>query len=476
MKLTIDKKIALFISLLIVVFGAVLGLHFFLTQTRLLNRGLNEVTRLVLDELTAELEYPLLVGNREAVAREVKKALRQHEVVFCRVEERGGALVYQEGERGHSPSREFSAPIVARISGGAEGLILDAPHVNSEEIGKVILEVSLADLRQKIFRTIGTVASVVIAAILLASLGSYLLLRRLVGRPVGQLVEATRQLAAGDLGHKVALTTRDEFEALGDSFNHMTASLREAQEELVRREKLAMLAQLAGSVGNELRNPLGVMSNAVFFLKSQLPDAGGPVSEYLEIINSEIEGAQRILTDFIDYFRTRAPRPQPVAVAELVVRCIEHPAIPEQVTVTLDLPETLPPLQVDPAQMRKALQNLISNAVQAMPWGGALRVSARQARGTRREERGEEDHNLAPRSSNLEPDGDFVEITVEDTGCGIAPENVEKLFQPLFTTKSRGVGLGLPICKNLVEANGGRIAVSSEVGKGTTFMVRLPVG
>jgi signal transduction histidine kinase len=247
-----------------------------------------------------------------------------------------------------------------------------------------------------------------------------------------------------------------------------TRQLLAAQEELVRREKLAVLGQLAESVGNELRNPLGVMNNAVFFLRNLLTGAEETAQEYLEILQGEIDTSRHILTDFIDFFRTRSPRTKAVAVAELIGENTEKFAIPDNIALRLELPDSLPSLSVDPAQMGQVLRNLVSNAIQAMPLGGALNISARLVGA-----------GLVPvRDPKGYPQGlpqrDFVEISVADTGEGIAPENMEKLFQPLFSTKSRGVGLGLPISKNLVEANGGRIQMESLPEKGSTFAVVLP--
>ena len=246
-----------------------------------------------------------------------------------------------------------------------------------------------------------------------------------------------------------------------------TLQLKEAQMELLRREKLAILGIVAGNVGNELRNPLGVMSNAVFFLESQLADAGDSVREYLEIIRQEIEGSQRVLSDFIDFFRSITPKVKDIPVGELINRSQAGCVVPDNVTVSVELPETLPVVKVDPSQMRQVFQNLITNAVQAMPDGGALRISARRAPGPGKIPLSE------PRSSI--PDPGFIEISVTDTGVGIAPENMEKIFQPLFSTKSRGIGLGLAISQQLTEANGGRIEVESRLGDGTTFTVKLPI-
>ncbi|MBI5643553.1 MAG: PAS domain S-box protein [Deltaproteobacteria bacterium] len=227
--------------------------------------------------------------------------------------------------------------------------------------------------------------------------------------------------------------------------------IKEAQEELVRKEKLSILGQLAGSVGHELRNPLGVMSNAVYFLKMTHSDADETTKEYLRIIEQEIVNSQHIITDLLDFTRTKRPQAQSVVLNELVGEGVRK-AVPVGYTATVDIPEELHRVKADPLQIGQVFCNLITNAVQAMPAGGNLNIKAEES---------------------LE-DG-AVRVSFRDTGTGITPENMKKLFQPLFTTKARGIGLGLVVCKNLVEANEGRIEVESRPGEGTTFMVILPI-
>jgi PAS domain S-box-containing protein len=234
-----------------------------------------------------------------------------------------------------------------------------------------------------------------------------------------------------------------------------TSQLVATQEELVRKEKLSILGQLSGSVGHELRNPLGVMSNAVYFLKMVHADGDTTTREYLDIIKTEIDSSLRIITDLLDFARTNMPQIKMVTVRQLVDESLGKCTIPESVTFRAELPDTLPLLSVDPLQMGQVLQNLITNAVQAMPAGGDLTINAGVKEETAEDKR-------------------FVVINVADTGDGVTPENMKKLFQPLFTTKAKGIGLGLVVCRNLVTANGGRIEVVSEAGKGTTFTVTLP--
>jgi signal transduction histidine kinase len=228
--------------------------------------------------------------------------------------------------------------------------------------------------------------------------------------------------------------------------------LQAAQEELLRREKLAVLGQVAGSVGHELRNPLNVMSNAVYFLRTVLSDADGNVKEYLDILRNEITDSERIVSDLLDSVRTKPPQPAPIGVREAVEQTLSKLAIPPVVRVELDLPAALPPLWADAQQLHQVLRNLISNAVEAMPDGGTLQITA-----------------TADEVRNN------VTIRVHDSGIGMTPEQLGKLFQPLFTTKVRGIGLGLVVVKNLIEANKGKVEVQSDVGKGTRFSITLPM-
>ena len=243
-------------------------------------------------------------------------------------------------------------------------------------------------------------------------------------------------------------------ERLEEMVEERTQELCDAQGQLVRQEKLAVLGQLAGGVGHELRNPLGVISNAVYFLKMILPDADETTKEYLGIISSEVRDAEKIVSDLLDFSRTRFPDREKVAVSDLVDHVLERCPPPGDVQVVTQIPSDLPPVFVDPRQMGQVLGNLVTNAYQAMPEGGRLTIETSEVSGK------------PPRS---------VVVSISDNGCGISEENRPKIFEPLFTTRARGIGLGLAMSKNLVEANGGSIEVESEEGKGSTFTVRLPV-
>ncbi len=295
--------------------------------------------------------------------------------------------------------------------------------------------------------------------------------------------EMLEQIRERDVELRVEIAERKRAEEQTSKLNEQlelkvserTRQLLEAQEELVSKEKLATLGRLAGCVGHELRNPLGVMNNAVYFLKSVMTGADDTVGEYLDIIKHEIDISQRIITDLLDFSRTRPPQTRSVTVRELVNESLDRCEIPENVRLLTQLPDYLPCLRVDPLQMGQVFQNIITNAVQAMPAGGNLMIGARMAEGPGLKDQGSAGPGSAPETSDSGKEGAFLEISVEDDGEGITPENMKKLFQPLFTTKARGIGLGLVVSRNLTEANGGRIEVESCPGEGTVFVIALPI-
>jgi PAS domain S-box-containing protein len=223
-----------------------------------------------------------------------------------------------------------------------------------------------------------------------------------------------------------------------------TRDLKEAQAQLIRAEKLATLGELAGGVGHELRNPLAVISNAVYLLKNSLPKSGSNLLEYVEMIETETRNASAIINDLLDYSRIQPTNKEPVALSTLIAGLLAKLPIADNVVVENDLKQDLPKVEVNGQQVEMMLTNLISNAVEAMPAGGRLKISSRVREGR-------------------------LTIAVADTGVGISRQDMKKIFEPLFTTKPRGIGLGLAITSRLAELNGIKIRVKSKEGQGTTF-------
>ncbi|MFZ5909918.1 MAG: ATP-binding protein [Chloroflexota bacterium] len=249
-------------------------------------------------------------------------------------------------------------------------------------------------------------------------------------------------------------------------------------------ENRELFRHLASSVAHELRNPLGVIVNAVYYLQSILQsivpgkenkEKRENVREYLMILETESRTAANIISNLLNFSEPPCPDRQPVSVPELVQRVLGRCPVPAGVTVSLNLPGDLPPIYADPRQVEQILGNLVVNACQAMPQGGQLLVLSRVEGSVFSEQCSvDSDPSTAPSTSQ------WVRISVQDTGVGILPENLDKIFEPLFTTKIKGIGLGLAVSRKLAEANGGRIEVQSasspqgEAGKGTVFTLALP--
>jgi PAS domain S-box-containing protein len=229
-----------------------------------------------------------------------------------------------------------------------------------------------------------------------------------------------------------------------------TREIREMQDKLLKAQRLAVIGELAGMVGHDLRNPLTSIAGATYYLKRRLNQTiDGKVMEMLELIERNISYSNKIINDLLDYSREiklDITETSPKALVEDALASVE---IPNNIRV-VKIVNNRPRIKVDFEKVKRVLVNLIRNAVDAMPKGGTLTIKCRRK-------------------------GGKVEFAVSDTGVGMSEETRKKLWTPLFTTKARGMGFGLSICKRFVEAHGGAISVESALGKGSTFTVTLPI-
>ncbi len=270
---------------------------------------------------------------------------------------------------------------------------------------------------------------------------------------------------ADEIGHRIGLVSivrditerkqaeeklKQYSEMLEDMVEGRTRELKAAQEQMVRREKLATLGQVAGSMAHELRNPLGAIRNSAYFLNATLKDPGQEVKEALEILEKEVVTSERIIKSLLDFTHREVPMWRNVDINDIVQGALSRTPVPETVQVVSQLGETLPIIPGDPEQLIQAFGNLILNAVQAMPEGGRLVVKSEA------------------------PSEEQVTVSFTDTGGGMDEETLSKAFEPLFTTKAKGIGLGLALARMMVQAHGGTIDIESEKGKGSTFTVSLP--
>lgn len=230
--------------------------------------------------------------------------------------------------------------------------------------------------------------------------------------------------------------------------------------QLKKHEKFAAIGQLASSVAHELRNPLGAIQNALYYLKDALASTSlmkedPTVGEFLDISEKEINRSNQIVGELLEYSREVKLKLQPADMNTLVEEATHALRIPETIKIDVRPEEKIPVAMVDPQKLHQVFLNLMTNAIQAMPQGGHL--------------------NIAPHLVENGNSHRLVSFEISDTGSGISEENLKHIFEPLFTTKTKGTGLGLAICQEIVRAHGGNIDVRSSLGKGTTFIVNIPL-
>ena len=247
---------------------------------------------------------------------------------------------------------------------------------------------------------------------------------------------------------------------LEEMVEQRTKELRETQEQLIRKEKLAAIGQLGASIGHELRNPLGVIKNSAYYLEMKLGDADEKVRKHLGIIDKEIARANKIIGDLMDFARVREPTLQKVDANHLVMEAISRSQIPENVEVITRLKKELPLLRADPDQIEQVFINLFTNARYSL------------------EEKKSRDAGFKPELKvEVAIDGQMARVIVDDNGEGIAEYIRAKIFMPFFTTKpqEKGSGLGLHISSQILEKFKGKIELLDKDGPGARFRVSLPL-
>jgi signal transduction histidine kinase len=217
---------------------------------------------------------------------------------------------------------------------------------------------------------------------------------------------------------------------------------------LQESERMAAIGQMAGGVAHELRNPLNVIKTSIYFLLNAKDPSPQKIAEHLGRIEKQVGLADGVITALTSFARLPMPDARPFDVAACVHDALLANPVPDNIVTTVEIPASLPPALGDRSQIHIALSNVVRNAVEAMPGGGRLTISGRR----------QDDH---------------VAIAVADTGEGIPPANLERVMQPLFSTKPRGIGLGLPLARGIVAKNHGRLEVTSELDRGSTFTLYL---
>jgi two-component system NtrC family sensor kinase len=360
-------------------------------------------------------------------------------------------------------------------------------HPSSKRVlGVIDINISLAEIDQH-FSVIrrNTLLAAALAVIALGAFVGYFAQRTVV-RPVTDLALATRAVAAGDFTQEIRVATTGELGALERSFNDMigalakaraerhalletlehqveerTAALREAQAQLVQSEKLSSLGRLAASIAHEINNPLaGILTYAKLLVRMldtehvDEPTRAASV-RHLKLVQRETERCSSIVRNLLDFARQRPlslKDTDVVAIMDEAISLVEHQAKLRGLTIDKTV-APVPRIKADAGQLRQAFVNLMLNGCEAMQSGGTLKLTCRLATGAK-----------------------AIDVSCTDTGAGIPPDQLAKIFDPFFSTKEMGTGLGLSVVYGIIERHGGTIDIRSDVGKGTTVSLRLPIG
>jgi len=325
-----------------------------------------------------------------------------------------------------------------------------------------VLEAKYADMRRKALLIL---ISIIVAGMALAVGLGYILANKIM-HPVHQLIKASKQVSEGSLTPEIGPISKDEeMRILQNTFKDMVVSMRrrsaEAENRLVHSEKQASVGRLAAGVAHEINNPLtGILTFTRILQRSK--DLGDKNQSHLQKIAESTVRVRKIVKGLLDFSRQTELDKEPTDVNRFIrsiISAMENQALVKSVSITFNPGENLPMLTLDRSQFQSVLINLIINAFDAMERGGTIIIST----------------GISLFASDTDQKG--VEISVADSGCGIQHEDLDKLFDPFFTTKEvgKGTGLGLSVSYGIVQRHGGTIRVQSEIDRGTTFTIWIPV-
>lgn len=364
-------------------------------------------------------------------------------------------------------------------------------HPASQSVlGIVDIAYSLDHMEHSLNRQTAYIIGIsLLITILLSSSVGYLL-HRMIYVPLKDLGTGARKIASGDLDHNIPVRNEDEFGRVSETFNKMRAALKKsiiemqdlvqtlelkieertrelriAEAEAARGEKLASVGQLAAGIAHELNNPLTGVLTFTSLLRKKMED-GSPDAEDLDLVIRETKRCASIIKRLLDFAREKVPVKGFFELNHLIedtVRLVERPALLKNIEIKMHLDADLPDVWGDADLIKQVILNMLVNAEQAINGQGTITVETSM-------------NTIVSHQAGAEPPS-MVEIAVKDTGCGIPKANLQRIFDPFFTSKDvgKGTGLGLSVSYGIVKAHGGEIRVESVVDAGTTFRIILPI-
>ena len=460
------KLVIMMLALLVLSLAASILLSYLSQQAlvREMEESINELsnaTAVSLEQLSGE---PDPVALQKLMARLGKKGVK--EIKLLDVEKKEVIV----STRSPQPSgRRMESTVTQR---GQREYNVTAPLVDGNEVlGYIHVTYTLDDVAQT---TKASLYKRVAVTLMIFSLGILvsLYLARKYTQPLHDVVKAAKHVAAGDLTTTIEVEGEDEIAELTRSFNEMVEKLRqhrELEERLREAERLSAVGKLASGIAHEIRNPLNFMNLSIDHIRTRLgsgrPEGTAEALALMSHIKTEIHRLNGMIENFLTVGKPLALNMSDVDLVALireVVGLARQKAVEQGIGIDVSEATPIPRLQADPVQIKTCLMNVVLNAIQAMPSGGRLRITTQHCAGSRRE-----GHAPVPNGT--------VEVIISDTGPGISEEDLNRIFNPYFTTKKLGIGLGLAITKKIVEEHRGRISVRSRPNEGTDVVISLPV-
>jgi len=426
------------------------------------SQEISKAVQMSIEDLTSEAETSRL---NDYLGKARDRGIKEINIINVEGEIIDSSDPEKIGKKRELKKLEKGIHIAPRVSNSAS-ILSQKPYevivpviVGDEHLGYVQINMLLDNIRdlqranfiRRLFAT-GMVFTVGIALTIF--------LARRYTEPIHNLVDDFKRVSDGDLSVTIPVESRDEIGDLAAGFNNMVEQLREREaleKRLYEAEHLSRVGQLASGIAHEIRNPLNYISLAIDHLKAEmLPKLNGDCNELEELtskIKEEVRRVNYMVVNFMNYGRPLKLRRTLVPYTDILAKTLpvlQDRLAEQHITVDQRIPADLPPLWVDQELLRNCILNFVNNAAQAMQSGGVITLGAAQ----------KEEH---------------IQLIFTDQGKGIAPEDINKIFQPYFTTKDVGIGLGLAITERVIKEHGGTIQVDSTLEKGTTFTVLLPL-
>ncbi len=449
------KLVIMMLALLVLSLTASIILSYLSQQALVqeMEESLNELsnaTAVSVEQLSGEPDPAAL---QKLMARLGKKGVKEIKLLDVEKKE---VIVSTSPQLGGAERKIESTP----TQGGKREYNVTAPLVDGKDVlGYIHVTFTLDDVAQT---TKATLYKRVAVTLLIFSLGILvsLYLARKYTQPLRDVVRSAKHVAAGDLTRTIEVEGEDEIAELTRSFNEMVEKLRqhrELEERLREAERLSAVGKLASGIAHEIRNPLNFMNLSIDHIRNRLgsgrPEGTAEALALMANIKDEIHRLNTMIENFLTVGKPLTLNKSEIDLSALiqdVIGLAHQKAVEQGITIEVADEAPVPRLQADPVQIKTCLMNVVLNAIQAMPAGGRLRITAAAGSGT-------------------------ADITISDTGPGISEENLSRIFNPYFTTKKLGIGLGLAITKTVVEEHRGRITVRSRSNEGTDVVISLPV-